>query len=190
MLQMLTDLDVRVFWAINSRHAPLFDYFFHLLTFLGSGFVVPPLALAIIFLKTRGGRFLPVAAIVIAAFIATAVVSKTAKIGVDRSRPLKFFEQQKDSAEGREVHVVGKPLKEGSFPSGHTMSAFSAATVLTLLFGRKWLWTFLVALGVAYSRVYMGVHFPLDTVGGAIIGALGSAPFIIYYNRRIVPAET
>lgn len=61
---------------------------------------------------------------------------------------------------------------EFSFPSGHTSAAFLVATVLVLLLplnvaGYLYVWASLVAL----SRVVLGVHFPLDTVAGALLGS-------------------
>lgn len=61
---------------------------------------------------------------------------------------------------------------EFSFPSGHTSAAFLVATVLVLLLpldvaGYLYAWSSLVAL----SRVVLGVHFPLDTVAGALLGS-------------------
>lgn len=63
-----------------------------------------------------------------------------------------------------------------SFPSGHTSMAFATATSLSLNF-RKWYVVcpaFLWASSVAYSRMYLGVHYPTDVLAGAIIGS-GSA---------------
>jgi membrane-associated phospholipid phosphatase len=59
-----------------------------------------------------------------------------------------------------------------SFPSGHTSTAFSMATSLTLA-TKKWyvgVPAFAWASGVAYSRMYLGVHYPSDLLGGMIIG--------------------
>ena len=57
-----------------------------------------------------------------------------------------------------------------SFPSGHTATAFAAATMLSLLLPRGAPAFFLLAAAIAYSRLYLGVHFPLDVVGGIVIG--------------------
>ena len=59
-----------------------------------------------------------------------------------------------------------------SFPSGHTSTAFSMATSLSLA-TKKWyvaVPAYLWASGVAYSRMYLGVHYPSDLLGGIVIG--------------------
>ena len=59
-----------------------------------------------------------------------------------------------------------------SFPSGHTSNAFVTATSLSMNF-RKWyvvLPSFVWAGAVGYSRMHLGVHYPSDVVGGAVVG--------------------
>ncbi|MEO7531158.1 MAG: phosphatase PAP2 family protein [Sediminibacterium sp.] len=63
-----------------------------------------------------------------------------------------------------------------SFPSGHTSSAFSIATSLSLTC-KKWYITvpaFAWATGVGYSRMYLGQHYPSDVFVGALVGAGGA----------------
>jgi undecaprenyl-diphosphatase len=57
-----------------------------------------------------------------------------------------------------------------SFPSGHACSAFAAATVLAGLVPRGRIWFYLLAAAIAFSHVYVGVHWPLDVLGGAVLG--------------------
>jgi undecaprenyl-diphosphatase len=59
---------------------------------------------------------------------------------------------------------------DASFPSGHAATSFAAATILS--FARpRWAPAFyLLALAIGFSRVYVGVHYPLDIVGGAVLG--------------------
>ncbi len=60
-----------------------------------------------------------------------------------------------------------------SFPSGHTSFAFSAATSLSISYPRWYVIapSYLWAVGVGYSRLHLGVHYPSDVLAGAIVGA-------------------
>jgi undecaprenyl-diphosphatase len=57
-----------------------------------------------------------------------------------------------------------------SFPSGHTATAFAGATALSFFYPRGAPAFFVLAAAIAYSRLYVGVHFPLDVAGGIVIG--------------------
>jgi undecaprenyl-diphosphatase len=57
-----------------------------------------------------------------------------------------------------------------SFPSGHAATSFAGAVVLTYLFPRGWPAFFTLAAAVAFSRVYVGVHYPTDILAGAVVG--------------------
>ncbi len=65
-----------------------------------------------------------------------------------------------------------------SFPSSHAVNNFAIAVFLAHYY-RRWRWVFLVyAVLMAMSRVIIGVHFPSDVTGGALIGAGAAFPFI------------
>ena len=61
---------------------------------------------------------------------------------------------------------------DASFPSGHAATSFAAATMLSFGFPRFAPFLYVLAAAVAFSRVYVGVHYPLDVLGGALLGAL------------------
>ncbi len=65
--------------------------------------------------------------------------------------------------------LVGLPATS-SFPSGHATVAFACATVLALGRPRLALWLFALAALIAFSRVYVGVHYPFDVLAGAVLG--------------------
>jgi undecaprenyl-diphosphatase len=63
-----------------------------------------------------------------------------------------------------------------SFPSGHTATSFACATVLSFFVPRAAPAFYLLALAIGFSRIYVGVHWPLDVLGGAVLGvAVGLA---------------
>jgi undecaprenyl-diphosphatase len=74
------------------------------------------------------------------------------------------------------VYAEPRPLvptpHTGSFPSGHSASAFACATVIAWASPRLAVPAFVLAGLVAWSRVYVGVHWPLDVLGGAALGVL------------------
>jgi len=72
---------------------------------------------------------------------------------------------------GGSVHVLGLPLSSGSFPSGHTATAFAAAAALRGgLPAAAWWGVAVSACAVGWGRVYIGAHWPLDAAAGALLG--------------------
>ena len=96
--------------------------------------------------------------------IALADLSATAlKAITNRDRPPLRYAEPKA--------LVSVP-HDGSFPSGHAATSFAAATILAFAFPRLWPLLFTLAAAIAFSRVYVGVHYPLDVVAGAVLGML------------------
>jgi undecaprenyl-diphosphatase len=66
----------------------------------------------------------------------------------------------------------------GSFPSGHAATSFACATVLSVFAPRLAPGFLVLAAAIGFSRVYVGVHYPLDVVGGAVLGVAIAAALL------------
>jgi membrane-associated phospholipid phosphatase len=109
--------------------------------------------------------------------VIAAVVTEGLKYTINRDRP---YEKYPDEIYPNSVET------DPSFPSGHASLAFSTATTLTLEF-KKWYVTvpaYAWAIGVGYSRMYLGQHYPTDIIGSAIVGS-GSAVLSHWLSKKI-----
>jgi undecaprenyl-diphosphatase len=91
----------------------------------------------------------------------TLVVDHLVKPVIGRERPFVGM---------RTVHVIGGRPSDASFPSGHAANSVAGAWTLTRVVPDAAPWYWLLAVAIAYSRIYLGVHYPLDVVGGAMLG--------------------
>lgn len=73
---------------------------------------------------------------------------------------------------------------QAAFPSGHSATAFACATVIAWAAPRLRVPAFVLAAAIAWSRVYVGVHWPLDVLGGAALGTAIGAVLVFLARRR------
>ncbi len=92
------------------------------------------------------------------------------KLATDRRRP-------EDTLEGIDVLVTTPST--ASFPSGHAATSFAAAVVLALALPALAPAFFVVAALVGLSRLYVGVHFPLDVLAGAALGVVVATALLL-----------
>jgi undecaprenyl-diphosphatase len=100
------------------------------------------------------------------ALVLAQVVVNALKPVVGRERPFAALSS---------VQVIGSPPKDASFPSGHAATAASGGMTLIRLVPEGGLCWSALALLMAYSRLYLGVHYPLDVLAGIIVGLICAA---------------
>ena len=113
---------------------------------------------------------------VIAAALASELLSYALREWIGRDRP--------PLTHARPKALVGVP-HSGSFPSGHATTAFACAALLAWAAPRLAVPFFILAAAIGFSRIYVGVHYPLDVVGGAALGlAIATALRWLVTSRR------
>jgi undecaprenyl-diphosphatase len=100
---------------------------------------------------------------VLAGVVVADATSYALRYAIGRDRPPVQFSEPHAL-----VHVPANP----SFPSGHAATSFAGATLLAWLTPLPRVPLFVLAALIAFSRIYDGVHYPLDVVGGAVLGLL------------------
>ncbi len=143
---------------------------------VASAWPVKGLLFALLALTQRGARPIRVAAAltVAAATLAGSLAASALKAVVERVRP---------PAELGLQALVAVP-ETWSFPSGHATTAAAGATAHARVAPRLRLLAAALALLVAASRVYLGVHFVGDVVAGLVLGALVAALLVALVRRR------
>jgi membrane-associated phospholipid phosphatase len=111
------------------------------------------------------------------------ITSQFIKSAEHAPRPLKLLDKV------QWIHVLPEwpRLMERSFPSGHTTGAFSLFCFISLIlpYEKRWYGTlfFILALSVAYSRLYLAAHFFEDVYAGSILGAGFSLLVVTVMNK-------
>lgn len=164
MLDALIALDTRLFELINRGLAnPLFDLVMPIITEFR--YLLIPYVMLLLLLVWKGGsrgRWC-VALILVAVALSDPINSRIIKELVERVRPCAALPN---------VRLLVDCGAGKSFPSTHAVNNFAAAVVIGYFY-RRWLSLALtIAAVIGFSRVYVGVHYPFDVLGGAVLGCL------------------
>ena len=132
--------------------------------------VIALIIFLLVYKKTRSIGFVALIALLVSVVINNLILKNV----VGRERPY-------DAIEG--LMLIAKKPGDYSFPSGHSANSFVVAGVITWCAARdkKWIGILLLVLSglIAFSRMYVGAHYPTDVIFGTISGVIIS--IVIYY---------
>ncbi|MDO9257823.1 MAG: phosphatase PAP2 family protein [Bacteroidales bacterium] len=179
LMQSLQKLDIGILKGIFENRIPGLDIVFIFITNSAGAIAFgAPILLLLIALKKKIPGLRREALTILIPVALSAILANILKYIFDTPRPYEVYSFI------HKLSVGGSP----SFPSGHTADAFAFAVAMALVY-RKWysiipvlIWAALVG----YSRMYLGVHFPSDVIGGAFIGAACSYGYVLYAKRKFL----
>lgn len=182
-MEQLLKWDIGLFKLINQGNSnAFFDFLMPLIT---DKYTWIPLYLIILIwfiYKFRKYAFLPIIGLALTVGISDYLTSGIIKPQVNRARPC--------MVESNEAITFMNCRTSPSFPSSHASNHFAIAIFLLYFIpcSNKWLRFTLIlwALAIAYSRVYVGVHYPSDVLGGAAIGVLLGMVFGLSTKKSII----
>lgn len=175
-LKPLDALDANLFLAINHLpHTPFLNRFFYSLTTIFN--VVAPWygEMGLAMLRNRRNAWHVFRESILPLLLTTSLVEMIIKPYFRRKRPFIAIIQ---------AIVIGRKPGTWSFPSGHAAAAFGGAWLLNHQRPRSSLWRYFVASLVAFSRVYLGDHYPGDVASGSLIGLLSVEFFHRLLKRK------
>jgi undecaprenyl-diphosphatase len=176
-LNLIQRWDTWLFYLINVRTAnPVFDAVMPFITQKEPLiYVLAALWLVLFWRARRRGRIVALATLVVIA------VSDQASANLFKS----LFARARPPYALDNVRLLVDTTRSFSFPSAHAANAFALASFVSSFYRRTRVWLYAAAALVAYSRVYVGVHYPTDILAGAALGlavGLGTA----YVLRRFL----
>jgi undecaprenyl-diphosphatase len=175
MITAMCNIDTSILEFIrNNLHTPILDRVMIFFTNIGeSGAVWLLIALGLIISKKyRKVGLMMLVALVIGYLLGEGVLKHIFK----RERPFTHVPG---------IELLAKRPKSYSFPSGHTTSSFAAAGILAYSFKKYAPGFYLLAGLIAFSRLYLYMHYPSDVLGGIILGTLSCIVTIYIFKKFI-----
>ena len=155
-------MELRFLDFLQTIHTPLLDKILAFITSLGNAGIVWIVLVVVLLIlpKTRKTGIIVAAALLMDLVLCNLILKNL----VARVRPY--------DVNTAIAILIKKPL-DFSFPSGHTAASFAAMTALFLAKMKKaWIAALVLAVLIAFSRLYFYVHYPTDVLGGAVVGIL------------------
>ena len=186
MIESIRDWDEKAFLWLNSFHSDGLDPIVLQLTQTITWVPLYLLLLYLIYRKDPKNMAWVIGGVMLTILLADQVSSGFMKPYFERLRPCH------DPQWVGLLHSYGRCGGLYGFVSSHAANTFGMATFLTLILRKKQkgiYWLFLYALVVSYSRIYLGVHYPLDVFFGALVGVFSayfSWAVVVLLKRKII----
>ncbi len=165
--------DVIILEILHKNHNPILFAIMKLISFIGSAyFMIPAMIIAIIYTIIKKNYY--VSKLLVLSTLGSYIVNFLLKMIFQRGRPLGYFLVDQGGL---------------SYPSGHSMVTMTFYMTLAYIFGKitkkkenkKWvyLFSYIMITLMGISRLYLGVHWPTDIIGGYLMG-------YVYFNLSIM----
>ena len=178
MIDWILELDKKLFLFLNGINSPTWDQIMWWVSYKWTWVPLYAILVFVIVYRERSYRFVYTLIFVALVVVFCDQLSNIFKVLFERYRPC-----NDNSGIKHLVHLVkNKCGGEYGFFSAHAANSFAVAAYLACIFksNKFGIFIFLWAAVVAYSRVYLGVHYPLDIIVGALIGALAGFQFYVF----------
>lgn len=171
-MNYLQNIDIEILrWIQANLRNPVLTSVFTFITSLGnSGFIW--IAFSLVLLVQKKWRKAGITSLL--ALLISLIITFAIKLSVMRPRPFMAYEDL--------INLI-MPSEMNSFPSGHTSSSIACAAILYKYLPKRWgILAYVLAILIAFSRLYVGVHYPSDILAGAAVGWISAYLAVCLWN--------
>ena len=183
MIEEIIDFDKVIFLYLNSLGSKSFDFFWLLITNKFLNFII---YFSLLFAVYRRYGIAKALNIFLLVLILIGMVDQTTNLS-------KFFFERPRPCYDEQISLLSRLVSSKcggkfGFFSAHASNSFALATFFSFIFKNfKFLKVVIIFFAslIAYSRIYIGVHYPLDIMIGAIVGTFFSITYIYFINKYL-----
>ena len=183
MIEEIINFDEIIFLYLNSLGSKSFDFFWLLITNKFLNFIIYFSLLFAVFKRYGRTKALNV---FLLAVILIFIVDQTTNLS-------KFFFGRLRPCYDEQISLLSRLVTSNcggkySFFSAHASNSFALATFFSIIFKKLKILRIVIvflALLIAYSRIYIGVHYPLDVIIGALFGVFFSITYVHFINKYL-----
>jgi undecaprenyl-diphosphatase len=181
MIDYLIQFDTQLFHLINSGLSnPFFNSVMPFVTDLKNWYITYIILFGYLFIKGGKNGRIAATTLIFAIILTDQISSMFIKELVGRLRPCITLEN---------INLLVSCGAGKSFPSSHAANSFATATILSYFYPQYKHYLYSIATVICFSRVYVGVHYPSDVIGGAFIGFLIASIILFFLKLYYLPVK-